>query len=220
MRVAIAEDNSLFRTSLARYLREAGQEVVVTAATGTELLAGLTGQAADVAILDVRMPPGELGGLTTARQLRALYPTIGLLFLSNHHEPYVIRQAVPEHMPQRVGYWTKDGVQDVESLLTALTTIAHGQVSIEPKLLPTVLSTTRHPIEQLTARERQVLGRVAAGASSRDIADGLCVTPKTVEGYLSSIYRKLDIEAGRDGNSRVRASAFYDHYRRTVLPPN
>ena len=89
MQVALAEDGALFREGLLMLLKAAGHEVVACAASGDELVAFLRIHPADVAILDIRMPPEPDGGLVTAERLRATYPDMGLLFLSNQLLEYV-----------------------------------------------------------------------------------------------------------------------------------
>ena len=83
MRVALAEDGALFREGLLMLLQAAGHEVVGSVADGDALVDLLSGERADVAILDIRMPPEPDGGLVTAERLRALHPDMGLLFLSH-----------------------------------------------------------------------------------------------------------------------------------------
>ena len=82
MRVALAEDGALFRERLLMLLKAAGHEIVACASGGDELVALLRTRPADVAILDIRMPPEPDGGLPTAETLRAAHPKLGLLFLS------------------------------------------------------------------------------------------------------------------------------------------
>ena len=79
MRVALAEDGALFREGLLMLLKAAGHEIVACASGGDELVALLRTRPADVAILDIRMPPEPDGGLVTADRLRAAHPEMGLL---------------------------------------------------------------------------------------------------------------------------------------------
>ncbi|MGH3765638.1 MAG: response regulator [Pseudonocardiaceae bacterium] len=92
MRVAVAEDGALFREGLLMLLRAAGHEVVCSAPDGDELVAQLSTQPADVAILDIRMPPEPDGGLVTAERLRAAHPGLGLLFLSHYAESHYLNR--------------------------------------------------------------------------------------------------------------------------------
>jgi DNA-binding NarL/FixJ family response regulator len=219
MRVAVAENHIWYRDTLVAFLQAAGQEVVAAASSGTELLHALDGQAADVAILDLKMPPGQAGGLSTAVWLRERCPDIGVLFLTNHDDTFWLRQAVPTEGPRRVGYWTKESIADVEVLLAALHAVARGEVSVEPRLL-TALFGEAHPVAKLSPREQDVLIQVAAGASSNAIAAALTVSAKTVEGYLSGIYRKLRVPTGPADNPRVHAANLWADYRQRLLPPD
>jgi DNA-binding NarL/FixJ family response regulator len=223
MRVAVAENHAWYRDSLAMFLEAAGQEVIACAASGTELLhaldgRALDGRAPDVAVLDLMMPPGEAGGLRTAGELRARHPCIGVLFLTNHDDAYWVRQAVPTYGPRSIGYWTKEAIADIETLLAVLHIIARGDPSIEPRLLNGLLA-EGHPVSRLSPREQDVLAQVAAGASSKAIADRLTVATKTVEGNLGAIYRKLGVPTGPADNPRVHAANMWADYQRRLLPP-
>ena len=90
MRVALAEDGALFREGMLMLLKAAGHEIVACASGGDELVAMLRTRPADVAILDIRMPPEPDGGLVTAERLRAAHPDMGLLFLSHYAESHYL----------------------------------------------------------------------------------------------------------------------------------
>jgi len=90
VRVAVGEDGALFREGLVLLLEAAGHDVVGCAPDGDSLVKLLADEPADVAILDIRMPPEPDGGLSTAEVLRAAHPALGLLFLSHYAEAHYL----------------------------------------------------------------------------------------------------------------------------------
>jgi DNA-binding NarL/FixJ family response regulator len=133
MRVALAEDGALFREGLLMLLQAAGHEVVAVAAGGDELISLLATTPADVAILDIRMPPEPDGGLITAERLRGKYPEMGLLFLSHYAESHYLMRIL-EIGTDSIGYRLKERVGSVEVLSDTLGRIADGEIVIEPVL--------------------------------------------------------------------------------------
>ena len=125
MRVALAEDGALFREGLLMLLQAAGHEVVGSVADGDALVDLLSGDSADVAILDIRMPPEPDGGLVTAERLRALHPDMGLLFLSHYAESHYLMRIL-EIGTEAIGYRLKEKDGSVEVLSDTLGRIAEG----------------------------------------------------------------------------------------------
>jgi DNA-binding NarL/FixJ family response regulator len=197
VRVALAEDSALFREGLALLLAAAGHELVVRAADGDELVERLAGEPADVAVLDIRMPPEPEGGLTTARLLRERHPGMGLLLLSHYAESqYLMR--VLEIGTERIGYRLKDKVAGVEVLSDTLTRVAAGEVVIEPTLVRQLVEVPRRQegaVGGLSAREVDVLRLMAEGRSNSGIAGALFVSTKAVEKHVAAIFAKLDLPA-------------------------
>ncbi|HSK60086.1 MAG TPA: response regulator transcription factor, partial [Actinomycetospora sp.] len=107
MRVAVAEDGALFRQGLVMLLEAAGHEVVAVEAGGDPLVAVLSTVPADVALLDIRMPPEPDGGLVTAERLRAAHPDMGLLFLSHYAESHYLMRIL-EIGTDSIGYRLKE----------------------------------------------------------------------------------------------------------------
>ena len=114
MRVALAEDGALFREGLLMLLKAAGHEIVACASGGDELVAMLRTRPADVAVLDIRMPPEPDGGLVTAERLRAAHADMGLLFLSHYAESHYLMKIL-EIGTDAVGYRLKEKVGSVGS---------------------------------------------------------------------------------------------------------
>ncbi len=207
MRVAIADDSALFRGGLSLLLRNAGVQVGIEAGSGEELLARLEPDPPDVAIVDLRMPPTfTQEGLETAETLRATHPGIAVLILSTYAETSYAAQLF-DHGSAGRGYMLKDRVEDARTLLDALSRLRAGESVMDSLIVEGLLGRTRREsvLSGLTARERQVLHRMAEGRSNAGIASLLHVSPKTVENYAAAIFTKLDLQAGSDDNRRVLA---------------
>ena len=213
MRIALADDGGLWREGLSRLLELAGCTVTAQAADGDELLELVRDDPPDVALLDIHMPPGRDGGITTAARLRELQPGVGLLFLSQHAEtPYLVR-ILQQSDSRAVGYRLKDSVADVRALHDTLTRIAAGELVVEPELVRRLVAPERleptPPLAALTATERRVLELMAEGMSNSGVAARLGVTVKAVEGHVSGVFTKLGLPAQTEGHRRVLAVLQY-----------
>ncbi|MCG8920229.1 response regulator transcription factor [Actinokineospora sp. PR83] len=196
MRVAIAEDGALFREGLVLLLEAAGHEVVGCVPDGDRLLALVTTEPVDVAVLDIRMPPEPDGGLTTAERIRALYPDIGLLLLSHYAETHYLMRVL-EIGTERIGYRLKERVAGVQVLDDTLVRIAAGEIVIEPVLAKRLVQTPAGrdggAIDALTEREHDVLRLMAEGRTNNAIAAELFISAKAVEKHIAAIFTKLDL---------------------------
>ena len=196
MRVAMAEDGALFREGLLMLLQAAGHDVVCSAAGGDELIALMGRETADVAVLDIRMPPEPDGGLVTAERLRALHPQMGLLFLSHYAESHYLMRIL-EIGTEAVGYRLKEKVGSVDVLSDTLNRIRDGEIVIEPVLAKRLVERPRgehkDALAALTERELDVLRLMAEGRSNTGIAGQLYVTPKAVEKHIANIFGKLGL---------------------------
>jgi DNA-binding NarL/FixJ family response regulator len=207
VRVILADDEGLLREGLARLLEEAGIEVVGTASTAPETLRSVALTRPDVAIVDIRMPPGHADdGLVAAQEIRRTYPSVGVLVLSHHLESrYAVR--LIEEAPERAGYLLKERVGDIAVLVDALRRISEGECVVDPTIVSRLMNArrARAPLEELTAREREVLALMAEGHSNQGICDALFVSPKTVEGHVRQIFMKLGLREAPERHRRVQA---------------
>ncbi|HET8951372.1 MAG TPA: response regulator transcription factor [Solirubrobacteraceae bacterium] len=211
MRVVVAEDLMLTREGIVRLLEEAGIEVVGQAGEPDALLRQVRGTRPDAAIVDIRMPPTHTDeGLVAAQALRAEHPDLAVLVLSQYVEPAYALRLLEEH-PERVGYLLKERVFDVAILVDALVRLTDGETVIDPTIVARLLGRrrVRDPLEQLTAREREVLTLVAEGLSNRAIAERLFVTERTVEAHVTQIFLKLGLGADAGTHRRVLAVLAY-----------
>ncbi len=208
LRVIIAEDAVLIRKGLERLLADEGFQVVAGVGDEDALLAAASAEPAlDLVITDIRMPPTLTDeGLRAAAELRAARPGLAVLVLSQHIEPAAATTLLASN-PTAVGYLLKERVADIDEFVLACHTVAAGGVVIDPLVTEQLMAAEegRGGLDALSPREREVLERMAAGASNRAIAAALFCSEKTVESHVRSIFTKLDLLDDPDGNRRVAA---------------
>jgi DNA-binding NarL/FixJ family response regulator len=207
VRVAIAEDSGIFRSSLAMLLQAAGAQVTASAPTGAELMVMIRTNPPDAAILDIRMPPSFTDeGIKTAAELRRVHPGIGILVLSTYAETGYASQLL-EVVPDRVGYLLKDRVTDAEALMDGLTRVTSGEMVIDQTIVQRLLQRNRQPslVGALNEREQAVLKEMAQGRSNLGIGRQLFLSPRTVETHVTSIFAKLGLNQADTDNNRVLA---------------
>jgi serine/threonine-protein kinase len=211
MRIVLADDAVLFREALAGALAGAGLDIVGQAADAAALLELVDAAVPDVAIVDVRMPPTRTTeGLEAAVRIRETHPSVGLLILSQDVETrHVIR--LLRDTPRGVGYLLKDRVGNLAEFLDAVQRIGTGGSVVDPEVVATLLGRGRSPgpLDELTPRERDVLGLMAEGRSNLAIGDHLGLTEKTVEGHVRIILSKLGLEPAAEDHRRVLAVITY-----------
>ena len=210
LRVAIADDSALLRRGLAALLSSEGLEVVCEAADGRELLECVSALRPDVAVVDIRMPPGGNAGLAAAIEIRERFPTVGVLILSQFLEPEYALRLLGAGV-DRVGYLLKDRLGDAAELLDAAQRVAQGGSAVDPAVIAELVKARRRDdrLTRLTDREREALGLIAEGRSNRAIAERLGISTKTLEGMSGTIFSKLGLEDDPDNNRRVLAVLLY-----------
>jgi DNA-binding NarL/FixJ family response regulator len=211
VRVAIAEDALLVREGLVRILRDAGFEIIGESASIEELLDLVERARPEVALVDIRLPPGYSDeGLRAAAEIRARFPSVALLVLSQYVEAeYALR--LLEGSELSLGYLLKDRILNAGQLTDAIRRVVAGGVVVDPALVAQLLERRRRadPLDELTSREREVLGLMAEGFTDRGIAQRLYVTPKTVETHIRHIFAKLSLPESALHNKRVHAVLTY-----------
>jgi DNA-binding NarL/FixJ family response regulator/class 3 adenylate cyclase len=207
LRVALAEDGVLLREGIARLLTEAGFDVVGQSGTAEDLLLKVRSYAPHVAVVDIRMPPTQTDeGLRAAQEIRANYPGVGVLVLSQHVEPTYAMELLAESA-EGVGYLLKDRVADIEEFTAAVRRVAEGGSALDPSLVTELVGRRRErdPVEDLTPREREVLGLMAEGRSNQAIGEVLFITPRAVEKHITNIFAKLGLPPAPEDHRRVLA---------------
>jgi DNA-binding NarL/FixJ family response regulator len=207
VRVVIADDAPLIREGIATLLTEHDVEVVKQVDNAEALLECIRDMRPDVALIDIRMPPTHTDeGLRAARTIRARYPDIAVLVLSQHLElEYALR--LVEEKPAGAGYLLKERVGRVEQLLDALERVASGECVVDRAVVDELLAHRRRadPIEELTPREREIIALMAEGRSNQGICQALWLSPKTVETHIRGAFTKLGIREAPEDNRRVLA---------------
>jgi DNA-binding NarL/FixJ family response regulator len=207
VRVVIAEDSVLLRAGLTRLLADAGEEVVATVGSADELMTAAERHQPDLAIVDVRMPPTHTDdGLRAAIAIRARWPQIGILVLSQYVEERYATELLAGETTS-IGYLLKDRIADVNEFLAAVRRVGDGGTALDPEVVAQLLARSRRrdPLDRLTSREREVLALMAEGRTNPAIARSLVVSDKAVEKHVSNIFAKLDLPPAEDDHRRVLA---------------
>jgi DNA-binding NarL/FixJ family response regulator len=204
--VVVADDDALLREGIASLLQEAGHEVVGRSGDADDLLLKVRSYGPDLAIVDVRMPPGNVDdGLRAAAEIRRTYPNVAVLVLSQHLEPTYMLELVGDDA-SGVGYLLKDRVRDVKEFIDAVERVAGGGTAFDAEVVKGLVGGHRRSqLDELTDRERSVLSLIAEGRSNRAIARQLYLSPRAVERHVQSIFLKLRLPDSEDNNRRVLA---------------
>lgn len=211
MRVVIAEDNALLREGLVLLLRSAGHEVAGVAATGPEVLPLLLERRPDVAVLDVRLPPGFRDeGLRAALAAREELPGLPVLVLSQYVEETYAAELL-RGGAEGVGYLLKDRVGRVDEFLDALDRVAAGGTALDPEVVRELISggPDGGPLDALTPREAEVLRLMAEGRDNATIAISLVITERSVHKHVGNVFAKLGLPPSDSGHRRVLAVLAY-----------
>lgn len=206
-RVLIADDHLLLRAGLARLLADAGMEVVAEAGDADDLMRKVAAHRPDVAIVDIQMPPDQTDdGLRAAMRIRREHPEVGVLVLSQHADERYALDLIGDDA-SGVGYLLKDRVGDVDEFAGAVRRVAGGGSALDPKIVSLMVGRRRtdDPLENLSPRERDVLGLMAEGKSNAGIAAALRVTPAAVEKHVTRIFGKLQLGHEPSEHRRVLA---------------
>lgn len=195
-RVLLVEDHGLVRAGFRALLDQLPDvEVIGEAADGAEALRMVTELRPDVVLMDISMP--GLNGLEATRRAARLQPPPKILVLSMHADRTYVREALAAGA---TGYLLKDSERN--ELELALAAVASGQGWISPAVARGVIDDAvqrpldqapRAAIEDLTARQREVLQLIAEGNSTKQIAQRLELSVKTVETHRAQIMARLDI---------------------------
>lgn len=234
MRLVVADDSALFREGLCGLLERRGHTIVATAATAPELnetvrAATARGEAPDLVITDVRMPPTMSDdGLRAAVELRREFPSLGIMVLSQYVAPAYARElfhpaagagasgspatttadASGDDAPGGLGYLLKDRVARVADFVRSLEIVGVGGVVVDPDVAAQLMATTPSLLTELTSREREILELMARGYANSAIAAELYLTGVTVSKHVANIFLKLGMQPGEE-NRRVRAVLAY-----------
>ncbi|MFE7393297.1 response regulator [Streptomyces sp. NPDC057582] len=206
MRAVIAEDSLLLRIGVVKVLEAAGFEMCAQVADAEGLLAAVEEHRPDIAVVDVRMPPGFTDeGVRAALVIRRQYPPTAVLLLSQYVEERYAADLLAANT-SGVGYLLKQRVADIEEFAEAVRRVAAGGTALDPQVVAQLL-VRRHsdPLDRLTPREREVLELMAGGRSNSGVAAELVVSESAVAKHINSIFTKLDLPKADADHRRVLA---------------
>lgn len=192
IRILITDDHGVIRAGLRALLAGIPEiEVVGEASDGLEVLRKTAQLKPDIVLMDLSMP--NMGGIEATRQLSQIEPEVRVLILTVHEDESLLKEVV---RAGAAGYIIKRAVED--ELIHAIRVVARGDMYVHPSLTRNLLtppsatrSTSRSYVEELTAREIEVLRLLARGYTNRQIADRLRISPRTAEGHRANLSAKL-----------------------------
>jgi DNA-binding NarL/FixJ family response regulator len=224
IRVVLGEDSLIVREGV-RQLLDADPEMEVVAVAGDmdSLRDACAREAPDVLITDIRMPPTNTDeGIRLAAETRDSHPNLGVVVLSQYDDPgYAL--ALLDRGSDRRAYLLKQRVHNRAELTAAIRAVAEGGSMIDPKIVEALVrargQAARSPLNELTAREREVLSEIAQGKSNTAIAESLFLTKRAVEKHINAIFLKLGLADAEDVSKRVKAALILLAASPAVSPP-
>jgi len=203
LRVAVVEDQPLYRDMLVSLLTaEPGVDVVAVASGAVAARELIIPGGVDVAILDVEL--GDGNGVGLGLSLRARDAALGIVLLSSH-DVMTLLLDLPEDMSSGWSYLSKTSSTTMATLMHALRETAAGGTVLDPGLVDRARPRSGSAIAGLSARQYQVVQLVAQGLTNTAIAERLELSPRSVENHLNTIYAALDLEPNGSRNPRVAA---------------
>jgi len=189
--ILLADDHTIFRQGLTSLLRdEQDMRVVGEAGTSTEAVHLAHTLKPAIIVLDITMP--DYNGLRAAHKILEQDPSIGIIILSMSADEEFVTQAISVGVK---GYLIKQTA--ASELIIAIREVHRGNAFLSPAISRILVDTHRKGIAKksffLTVREKEILELVAAGKTSKEIADNLCISARTVHKHRQQIMEKLDI---------------------------
>ena len=214
IRVALGEDSLIVREGVHQLLAvDPDVEIVAAVADQSSLREACEEHRPDVVLTDIRMPPTNTDeGIRLAAELRKSHPEIGVVILSQFSDPtYAL--ALLEQGSDRRAYLLKERVHNRAELMAAIRAVAEGGSMIDPKVVEALVvarsRAERSPLNDLTARELEVLAEIAQGKSNTAIAESLFLTKRAVEKHINAIFWKLGLADAADVSKRVQAALMF-----------
>lgn len=194
IRVLLADDHSLFRAGVHALLSNIdGVEVVGEADSGRKALDMVRARTPDVVLMDIAMP--EMNGLETTTRVTKEFPGVRVIMLSMHAGEEYVMQALRAGAS---GYLLKDAA--TSELELAVRAVARGETYLTPTISKRVIDDylmrttgSQGPVDQLTKRQREILQLIAKGYTSKEMAQMLALSPKTIETHRTQLMKQLDI---------------------------
>ena len=210
LRVVFAEDNYLVRQGTAALLAEVEEiELVRLVEDPNSLLKAVAEEQPDAVMTDIRMPPTHTTeGIDAAKRIRAEYPKVGVLVLSQYVEEDYAFELLQDGVAG-LGYLLKERVAQVDDLVRALQDVCRGGSALDPLVVEGLLARrtreARSPLAGLNDRERDVLREMATGKNNAAIGRALYLSERAIEKHINSLFSKLGLTDEPDMNRRVLA---------------
>jgi len=214
IRIALGEDSLIVREGVRQLLAiDPAVEIVAAVSDAGSLREACTTLEPDVVLTDIRMPPSHTDeGIRLAMELRDTHPAIGVVVLSQFADPLYALSLLDRGSDGRA-YLLKERVHNRAELMAAIRAVAEGGSMIDPKIVESLVAARsraeRSPLNELTAREREVLSEIAQGKSNTAIAGSLFLTKRAVEKHINSIFLKLGLADAEDVSKRVKAALMF-----------
>ena len=214
IRVVLGEDSLIVREGVRQLLAiDPDVEIVAAVADADSLRDACDRHQPDVVLTDIRMPPTNTDeGIRLAGELRDRHPSIGVVVLSQFADPLYALDLLDRGSDGRA-YLLKERVHNRAELMAAIRAVADGGSLIDPKIVESLVAARsraeRSPLNELTAREREVLSEIAQGRSNTAIAESLFLTKRAVEKHINSIFLKLGLADAEDVSKRVKAALLF-----------
>jgi DNA-binding NarL/FixJ family response regulator len=212
--VAIAEDDYLVRQGVQTVLSKDPAIEVVAAVTSPDGIHDVLAERhVDVVVLDIRMPPTHTTeGIALAGALRASHPSIGVVILSQHHDPEYALELLGDGSEGKA-YLLKERLGDGDELVKAIHDVHRGGSVLDPTIVDALLTArarrTNSRLAGLTPREMEVLAKMATGKGNSTIAEELVIGERAVEKHSNAIFGKLGLRDADNLNRRVAAVLFF-----------
>jgi DNA-binding NarL/FixJ family response regulator len=205
LRVVLVEDSLLLREGLVRLFEEAGYTPAGAWPDAEDVVARVRAAEADVAVLDVRLPPGFRDeGIRAAIALRSALPRLGILVLSQYVEGVYARELLAGG-EGGVGYLLKDRLTSLAEFTDAVERVHEGGTVLDPLVVRGLLAARPDPLRALTPREGEVLELMAEGRTNSAISERLRIGVGAVEKNVGAIFAKLGLAESATEHRRVLA---------------
>jgi DNA-binding NarL/FixJ family response regulator len=210
IRILIADDHPLVRTGIQALLASIPDMVVVgTAASGEEAITAADELEPDIILMDLHMP--GVNGIEATRRIVRDHPDIGILVLTMLDDDDSVFAAMRAGAR---GYLLKGA--DQTEVLRAIGVVTHGEAIFSPPIAQRLMqyfanmrpTLPSRAFPELTEREREILGFIAAGKTNAEIAEELSLTLKTVSNHVSNIYNKLQVVDRAQAALRAKEAGF------------
>lgn len=210
LRVLTAEDNYLVREGTRRLLEDDGDvEIVGSLQDARQILDAVASLRPHAVLTDIRMPPShQTEGIEAALAIRATYPEVGVVVLSQHSEEAYAFELF-KHGTAGLAYLLKERLGDLDELTRSLREVAAGRSVIDPAVVEALVARRARErsslLRHLTPREMDVLRAMAEGKRNSAIGVELSLSGSAIEKHVNAIFTKLDLGDSPAVDRRVSA---------------